>query len=473
MSGSLAFRVFGGYGLVILLTLGVAGIVFFSLLGGYQQTLDRNSLRQLSGQVLFGVTQFAEQGASPQEIARYLETQSEETGALVFILDAGGRVVQDLSPGAEFNQLQLPITLRDVRNAPGALVEGEFAANGQDTPFLARLIPIGRFGRGAFVAVALPEAGTAGVVGDLIPRLLVSGLAGLVVASVVGFAVTRSIYNPLQRLTGAVRAVGRGRYDTRVAEEGPEETKELARAFNRMTEQVQANETMLQGFIADVSHELRTPLTSIRGFTQALMDGTVQDEAARQRSAKIIDDEARRLLRLVEELLDLARMQAGSSPLQRELVDPAELVTHVVDVFSQRAADAGLVLKAEVVPPLPPLSCDFDRLVQVLTNLVGNAMRHTRQGGITLGAAPENGSVVLTVRDTGEGIAAADLEHLFDRFYRGGQTGRRLGTGLGLAISREIVHAHGGTITAESELGMGTSFRITLPAAEGEPARTT
>ena len=239
-----------------------------------------------------------------------------------------------------------------------------------------------------------------------------------------------------------------------------------------MTEQVQANETMLQGFIADVSHELRTPLTSIRGFTQALMDGTVQDEAARQRSAKIIDDEARRLLRLVEELLDLARMQAGSSPLQRELVDPAELVTHVVDVFSQRAADAGLVLKAEVVPPLPPLSCDFDRLVQVLTNLVGNAMRHTRQGGITLGAAPENGSVVLTVRDTGEGIAAADLEHLFDRFYRGGQTGRRLGTGLGLAISREIVHAHGGTITAESELGMGTSFRITLPAAEGEPART-
>ena len=471
MLGSLSLRILGGFAFVIILTLGVTGIVFFSLLGGYRDALDRNTLQLVADQVLFGVDQFAQRNVSAPEFARYLEAQSEETGALVFLLDADGRVVRDLSPAAAFNDLQLPVTLRDVRRSPEQWLAGEAEANGESLPFLARLVPVTRFRGAAFVAIAVPGAGASGVVGDLLPRLLISGLIGFGVALLVGLLIGCSIYNPLHRLTDALRAAGGGQYDVRVPEERPDETRELARALNRMTAQVQANERTLQDFMADVNHELRTPLTAIRGFTQALIDGTVQDEQQRRRSVQVIDDEARRMLRLVEDLLDLSRMQAGEFRLRRENVDPAELLTHVADVFEQRAADAGLDLRVEVANPLPVISCDFDRMVQVLTNLVDNAMEHTREGGVTLGASREGGEVALTVRDTGEGIPPDELGPLFERFYRARSTARRRGTGLGLAISREIVQAQGGEIGAESEVGVGTIFRITLPIGGGRENR--
>lgn len=465
MTSGLGFRIFGGLSLVIVLTLGVAAIVFFSLLGGYRDALDRNTLQRQADQVLFGVSQFAERNSNPLAVSRYLERQSEETGALVFILDAEGLVVADLSPGAEFVDLQLPVRLSDVRGRPTTWIPGVVEAGDESLPFLARLVTFDRFGRAAFVAVAVPDTGNSGVVDDLAPRLLISGLAGLMVALIVGLAITRSVYRPLQNLTNAVGAIGRGRYDTRVPVEGPAETQALARAVNRMTEQVEENEATLQQFMADVSHELRTPLTSIRGFTQSLVDGTVQSDEQRRRSASVIDDEARRMLRLVEELLDLSRMQAGEFQLQRERVDPGELLAHVHDVFSQRVVDAGIELVVEAPTSLPTVEVDFDRMVQVLTNLVDNAIQYTPEGSVTIAARREGSVLSLLVRDTGEGIAAEDLALLFDRFYRGQSTARRRGTGLGLAIAREIVRAHGGEMEAHSAVGVGTTFRITLPVA--------
>lgn len=468
MFGSLSLRIYGGLGLAIVLTVVVAGIVFFSLLGGYRTTLVDNTLQQQANQVLFGVQQFTQRNSSATDLAFYLQDQSEETGTVVFLLDREGTVLADLSPGGEFTDLELPIDLEDVRGSPGEWVRGEVDANGMALPFLARLVPVG-FGRtprqGGFIAVALPDDSTSEIVSDLVPRLLVSGLAGLATALVVGLAISRSIYNPLRQLTAAARAVGGGRYDTRVPASGPQETRALANAFNRMTSEVQANEQTMQDFMADVSHELRTPLTSIRGFTQALGDGTVQDEEQRLRSVQIIDDEARRMLRLVEELLDLSRMQAGEFRLQREPAAPDELVTHVSEVFAQRASDEGLALRTESELGLPAVALDFDRLVQVLGNLVDNAIQHTTEGSvlITAGAAESPAFVRFTVRDTGEGIAAAELEHLFERFYRGSNIARRRGTGLGLAITREIVRAHGGEIRAESTPGSGTLFVIELP----------
>ena len=465
MTSGLGVRIFGGLSLVIVLTLGVAAIVFFSLLGGYRDALDRNTLQRQADQVLFGVSQFAERNPNPLAVSLYLEAQSEQTGALVFLLDADGLVVADLSPGEEFIDLQLPVRLSDVRGRPTTWIPGEVAAGDGSLPFLARLVTFERLRTPAFVAVALPDTGNSGVVDDLAPRLLISGLAGLLVALIVGLAITRSVYRPLQNLTSAVGAIGRGRYDTRVPVEGPSETQALARAVNRMTEQVEENEATLQQFMADVSHELRTPLTSIRGFTQSLVDGTVQSDEQRRRSASVIDDEARRMLRLVEELLDLSRMQAGELQLRREAVDPGELLTHVRDVFSQRAEDAGIALVVEVPDILPTVEMDFDRMVQVLTNLVDNAIQYTPEGSVTIGALREGPVLSLIVRDTGEGIAAEDLELLFDRFYRGQSTARRRGTGLGLAISREIVRAHGGEMEAHSAVGVGTTFQITLPVA--------
>ena len=463
--GSLGLRIYGGFGLVIVLTLGVAGIVFFSLLGGYRAELDRNSLQTVADQVLFGVEQFRQRNVTAVQLGAYLQTQSSETGALVFFLDGDGRVQRDLSPAAEYEDLQLPVKFSDARVRPNIWIPGNVEVNGDELPFVARLVPVDQRGNGVFVAIALPDAETSDVVSDLVPRLLISGLAGLGVALLVGLVITRSIYNPLRRITGAVHAVGSGRYDTRVPEEGPEETRELGRALNRMAEQVQEKEQTLQDFMADVSHELRTPLTSIRGFTQALLDGTVQDEEQRLHSAQVIDDEARRMLRLVNDLLDLARMQAGEFRLHREPIAPTELLEHIVDVFAPRAEEAGIALRTEVQGTLPPVSMDFDRMVQVLNNFVANAIQYTRQGSVTLGARIDSDQLVITIADTGDGIPPDELAFLFERFYRGDSTARRRGTGLGLAITREIARAHSGDVDVHTVVGEGTSFRIAIPVA--------
>ena len=468
MLGGLQARIVGGFVLVILLTLIVAGIVFFSLLGSYQRAIDRATLVLLADQVAFGLSEFSTGNVSPADLGRYLRAQSEETGALVFVLDQRGRVVRDLSPGSEYENLELPVTLQEVDQSHTAYVEGHVVAeNGARISYLAGLLPLVQFEHGAFIAIALRDDAGSNIGADLVPRLLLSGLVGLAVSLLVALWVGRSLYNPLQRVTSAVRAVGSGNYETRVPEEdGADEVQDLARAFNRMTSQVQRNQETLQDFMADVSHELRTPLTSIRGFTQALLDGTVQDDERRARSVEVIDDEARRMLRLVEGMLDLSRIQAGQLQLRPEPVDPAELVTHVAEVFRPRAEESGIALSVEAPEGIPHIRCDFDRLVQVIANLVDNAIRHTTAGSVTLEARHEGRSVELRVADTGEGIAAQDLPRLFERFFRGEASGRRRGTGLGLAIAREIIRAHGGEITASSEPGIGTTFRIALPPAD-------
>ena len=215
MIGGLQARIVGGFVLVILLTLIVAGIVFFSLLGGYQRAIDRATLVPVADQVAFGVLEFTAGNVGPMDLGRYLRAQSEETGALVFVLDPTGRVVRDLSPGSEYEDLQLPVTVEDVRRSPTDYVEGEVVAeNGDRISYLARLLPLERFQRGAFIAIALPDDGRSDIAADLIPRLLLSGLVGLAVALLVGLWVGRSLYNPLQRVTAAVRAVGGGDYET-------------------------------------------------------------------------------------------------------------------------------------------------------------------------------------------------------------------------------------------------------------------
>ena len=184
---SLQARIIGGFALVILLTLVVAGVVFFSLLGGYRQAIDRNALIPLADQVTFGLSQFAARNLPPDALASYVAVQSEETGVLVFILDSSGRVVQDLSPASEYERLQLPVTLADVRRSPTRYVEGEVDTGDGRISFLARMLPVRPSQRGSFVAIALPDTATSDIIGDLTPRLLLSGLIGLAVALVVAF----------------------------------------------------------------------------------------------------------------------------------------------------------------------------------------------------------------------------------------------------------------------------------------------
>jgi two-component system sensor histidine kinase ResE len=252
-----------------------------------------------------------------------------------------------------------------------------------------------------------------------------------------------------------------------VLESGPHEVRDLMRAFNAMLERVQSGQKSQRDFVANVSHELKTPLTAIQGFAQALMDGTAATQAEQHMAAEVIYNEAGRMHRLALDLLDLARLEAGTADLKISLVNIVSLLNSVVDKFKPMAAMAGINLKLFLPKDLPELMGDGDRLSQVFTNLVDNALKFTpRSGTITVRAINDRGEVQVSVSDTGRGIRTDAIPHIFDRFYQANElreNGEKRGAGLGLAIVHDIVVAHGGRISVRSALGRGTGFIVHLP----------
>jgi len=224
-------------------------------------------------------------------------------------------------------------------------------------------------------------------------------------------------------------------------------------------------EQMRRDFVANVSHELRTPLTSIQGFGEALLDDVVKDEGERKQFLSIMVDEAQRLGRLVNDLLDMASLQSGERRLDLNRIKMCRLVERVVQKVKPQAEEAGINLSGSISPGISVL-CDVDRMEQVLLNLVYNALRHTPRGGeISVQVVADERFVTTVVSDTGEGIPEEDLPHVWERFHKVDKSRSRNkgGTGLGLAIVKQIVELHGGSVGVESELGVGTSFRFSIP----------
>jgi two-component system OmpR family sensor kinase/two-component system sensor histidine kinase BaeS len=291
---------------------------------------------------------------------------------------------------------------------------------------------------------------------------MVFGLALL--AALLARRAFRDIATPLADVMTAADAVAEGDLSVRVGEDKHGEFGQLARSFNRMVERLERSDRQRRNLTADVAHELRTPVHIIQGNLEGVLDGVYEPTAAHVEATL---EETRQLSRLVEDLRTLSLAETGQLPLVKEPVDVAELLADVCTSFSGQAEAAGLGLRVDAEGELPSIVGDVGRLDQVLGNLVANAVRHTPGGGtITLKAEPRKGGVRIIVRDTGEGIPAEDLPHIFDRFWKGDRSRTRAGgagSGLGLAIARQLVQAHGGTICVESEVGQGTTFTIELP----------
>ena len=474
----LGLRIFLAFVLVVGLMVGVGASVFVSLLGGYREAIDRQELHSVADTIAIDIARGVKQAQPAEEIAELIRRHAESTHTIVFLLDSSGGILEGFEPYSVMRGHSLPITWKMV--AANESTDGWFRTDvdldGERQPVISRVLATFATREGKrdaiLLAVGFADDRPNAAVADLAPRLLMSGLAGLVAAALLALVLSRSLVRPLRDLTGVVAEFGRGRQEVRAEAVGPAQVRELAAAFNSMAQRVSANERAMRGFIADVSHELRTPLTSIRGFTQALLDGTVTAPDSQRHSLEVIQQEARRMLRMVEQMLDLSRLEAGEQPLELSDVSPSELVDHVHELFGPRAEERGVELRRSVAPTAPLVRADHDRLVQVLSNLVENAVRHTEAGWIELraygesglSAAGDAGSLVLEVEDTGEGIAAERLPHLFDRFYQSPDRSGP-GAGLGLAISQEIVRAHGGEIGATSVEGEGTTIRIRLPSS--------
>jgi len=302
---------------------------------------------------------------------------------------------------------------------------------------------------------------------DLLPPLLQAGCAATILALILALWMTRWISAPLQRIVAATHSFSEGEYQE-VPVGGPEEVKSLARSFNQMTGQVQASQQSQRDFVANVSHELKTPLTSIQGFAQAILDGTANSSEALQQAGEVIHAEAGRMHRLVRDLLDLARLDAGTANLDRKPVDLQILLANIVKQMSFQAGESqvDLIFSGEDVPTIIG---DGDRLAQVFTNLVDNAIKHSPPGGkVDIQAYGVEVWVEIHVGDTGRGIPREDLTRVFERFYQVDKSrtrGAGRGSGLGLAIAKEIIQAHGGTIAAQNRPGQGSIFVVKIPLA--------
>ena len=294
--------------------------------------------------------------------------------------------------------------------------------------------------------------------------LLVAGAAAILAAIGASLFVTGRVLGPVRRLAVASRRLADGHYAERVPTDADDELGDLATSFNAMAGALESTERRRLELIGDVAHELRTPIATLEGYLEGLLDGVV---APNERTWAKLHDEAGRLRRLVDDLQELSRAEARQISLRPTSVKPADVMRAAVDRLSGQFEDKGLSLTIELPERLPPVRADRDRAVQVLTNLLTNALRYTSApGSVRLSARASNRGVQFSVADSGVGIAPEHLPRLFERFYRVDKSRSRAlgGSGVGLTISRALVEAMGGRIWAESAgSGRGATFAFTLP----------
>jgi signal transduction histidine kinase len=296
-------------------------------------------------------------------------------------------------------------------------------------------------------------------------QFLLAGALAAGIALVVARWLARGMTQPLRDMAAAAHRMETGDYTTRVHTRSRDEVGQLATAFNRMSAELQNLEQSRRDLVANVSHELKTPIAAIRAHLENLLDGVEQPDP---KTLQVMLSQTERLGRLIEQLLELSRLESGDLPLLREETPLAPLVSQVLSEIEVARSDRGVVVESELPIDLPPVDADRERVHQVLFNLVDNAVRFTPSGGaVTVSAQRHNSSVEVRVADTGVGIRPEHLPRLFERFYRADPARSREdgGTGIGLAIARSVVEAHGGHIRAESELGEGSVFTFDLPVA--------
>jgi two-component system sensor histidine kinase BaeS len=299
----------------------------------------------------------------------------------------------------------------------------------------------------------------------LYQSLILASVGAVLVSVTLGVLLARTLTRSLREITAATKKVAKGDLEQQVPIRSKDELGELAAAFNQMSADLTQSRDLRRQMTADIAHELRTPLTVVLGHTEALSEGELPPDAE---TFEIIYDETKRLNRLVEDLRTLSLSEAGELHLNRSKTPPGELLERATAARKPEAKSKEIDLQIELPEELPEVDVDADRVTQVLVNLLDNALRYTPSGGwINLSAKGVQEGVAISIQDSGPGIPPEDLEHLFERFYRGDKSRQREegGSGLGLAIAKSLVESQGGSIKVESLPGEGARFIIELPVS--------
>jgi signal transduction histidine kinase len=449
MFRSLRAQLWLSYAFLILTALAVVGVVLILFLLRNPLLYRKIYLRLAAADA--ALSSQTHPADTLQEVATALDVRA-------ILFTSQGRMIHDTGG----SQPALPLPANPLNLRPSGL-ERDFS--GKVWFYSVRKLSDGTW---LLIAAQRPKAAPllAVLTDELSAPFLEGGVIALLLSLVLAFVIARWIANPLEQIIKVAGTVPAESIPA-VIERGPHEVRSLTRAFNAMVSRVRASRVAQRDFVANVSHELKTPLTSIQGFAQALMDGTAETPESRRQAARIIYNEAGRMHRMALDLLELAKLDAGTAEMQISPVNMLALLRGLCDKFQPMASNAGIALHLSLPEELPPLLGDGDRLAQVFSNLVDNALKFTpRDGSVTLRAIEDHGEIQVAVNDTGKGIPAAALAHIFDRFYQADRAragGEDHGSGLGLAIAHEIVAAHGGRISVRSAEGHGTGFVVHLP----------
>lgn len=455
MFRSIGGRLFLSYLGVVAVGLLAASLTISGVLRRYEDDSVRLRLQELSAPLLTAMATGLRNNQQPKDIVDALADQARSADARLLVITANRRIIVDGE-----DRLTGQLLDRPVQGNFGTFTDG-----GQPWLYMQQVFRQNATGLApATIVVARPRSAFADAVRAMIPSLIVAALVSAGFALIVAGLLSRTITRPLHELVGGARRFARGDYRTRVPVAGPTEVAELGGAFNDMAVEIERSRGSEQAFLADISHELRTPLTSIQGFAQAISEGEATGPAITP-AANIIQRESRRLMRMVEGLLQVARLQSGAQELARERVDPAQLLATARAALEPQAQEAGVTFVFADSPDVPRLRGDPDRLAQLFLNLLDNAVKHSPRGGnVVVEMTRDDGNAVVRVRDEGSGLPQGAEKRLFRRFYRG-ENSQRDGAGLGLAIAQAIAEAHGGGITARNlDGGVGAEFTVTLPA---------
>lgn len=463
MSATLRSRLWLTYAILAVasLCLVAIGLIVYLISNPLADRQDYLNLNKISDQLLQRTEALQGLRGSPQETAQQIDRLVD---ARVILLGPDRQVQADsrADEGASFG----PLALRAIRRGQGVARD----QSGRAWLYVRRSLE-----NGYNLILATPRRGGLTILlaqrlrdvwrEDILPAFVNAAIVALVLALVLAYGMAQWVAAPLQHITAAARRVASGKYEP-IRPEGPREVQELASAFNEMSAQVEASEKSQRDFVANVSHELKTPLTSIQGFAQAILDGAASTPDELRQAASVIHTEAGRMHHLVLDLLDLARFDAGTISLEKQPVELRELLESVSRRFEVLAREAQVSLETRV-GDMPAIIGDGDRLAQVFDNLVENGLKFTPAGGQVRLEAERNGEFAeIRVSDTGPGIAPQELTRIFERFYQtdsSRQGGRERGAGLGLAIVREIVLAHGGSLTVQNNPPQGALFVVKLP----------
>jgi len=444
---SLWFRLLMAFTMVIVITIGAVFLFMGQAMRAEVQQFEERIEEARLGKMEFELSNYYRHQGSWEGIQPFVEQWGNFYEWHIIVTDADGIVVADsevelLGQLYEPHSPSRPIAVPRAPYSLGTLYVSSESSAGADFPLFYVLFDrIGRF-------------------------LLWGCLIAVGIAVAITFFLSRRILAPVKGLTLAARQLGQGDLSQRVQLKDKGEVQELAQAFNSMASDLEQAEQLRRNLVADVAHELRTPLSNIRGYLEAIRDRIMKPDAATIHS---LDEEAMLLSRLVDDLQELTLAEAGELKLVYQSEDIAELIKQAVTPWQPSVAAKEMSLSLDLPDKLPPVNIDWQRISQVLHNLLENALAHTSKGGtITVTATRQGANIQVSVSDTGEGIPVEDLPNIFERFYRVDKSRARAtgGSGLGLTIAKRLIEAHGGNIEAQSELGRGSRFSFTVPIAE-------